>query len=290
MRKKSPRKKEEYLMAVEHNFARGDILRRVLERTGIASKQPLNLRRGGLDQTQGAELLRKLRGYSQNAALLSSKLDDLIELRERQDEPPRIQSWRPIKRYREHKALEEWVKARPPSAGITQEQVEKEYPENLAEKRAFRKGTAIGAGVGAVGGGTAGFLSGKGLPHPLRHVRTAWAGVAGAGVGAVAGRVIGGLPYSTKRIKEHTEALQSLHKSMKGAGTVSPKSLRSTVPKVVFIQNNDDTNFLTVDAVVGLSSWPQKILPGTGIVLRPPNGTIYAKANAAPVNAWIVAG
>lgn len=66
-------------MAVEHNFARGDILRKVLERTGIEAKRPLNLRRGALDQTHGAELLRKLRGYSQNARLLSSKLDSLIK-------------------------------------------------------------------------------------------------------------------------------------------------------------------------------------------------------------------
>lgn len=67
-------------MAAEHNFARGDILRKVLERTGIEAKRPLNLRRGAFDQTHGAELLRKLRGYSQNARLLSAKLDELIEL------------------------------------------------------------------------------------------------------------------------------------------------------------------------------------------------------------------
>lgn len=75
-----------------------------------------------------------------------------------------------------------------------------------------------------------------------------------------------------------------------GSTTAAAIALGVPSPKVVFIQNLDDTNFLTVDAIVGLSSWPQKILPGTGVVLRPPNGTIYAKANAAPVNAWIVAG
>lgn len=61
--------------------SRGDILRKVLERTGITAGRPLNLRRGGVDASHGAELLRKLRGFSRNAALLSSKLDNLIEFK-----------------------------------------------------------------------------------------------------------------------------------------------------------------------------------------------------------------
>jgi hypothetical protein len=217
-------------MAVEHNFARGDILRKVLERTNITAGRPLNLKRGGLDASHSAALLRKLRGFSRNTALLSAKLDDLIELREKQDQPPRIESWNPIKRYREHKALEKWIEAKPPSAGITSEQLEKEYPENLAEKRAFRRGTIIGAGAGGLGGGAIGALSSKGLPGPIRAIKAAHLGAIGTGVGALAGRVIGGLPYSKKRFKEHEKALKSLHESMLGPGAVSPKSLRSPVP------------------------------------------------------------
>jgi hypothetical protein len=68
-------------MAEEHNFARGDILRKVLERTGITAGRPLNLKRGAMDASHGAALLRKLRGLSQNAALLSAKLDDVIEFK-----------------------------------------------------------------------------------------------------------------------------------------------------------------------------------------------------------------
>jgi hypothetical protein len=63
-----------------------------------------------------------------------------------------------------------------------------------------------------------------------------------------------------------------------------------TDPAVLYIQNNDPTNFVTVDAVTGLSAWPQKILPGTAVVLRPANTTLFAKADTAPVNVWIVAG
>ena len=63
-----------------------------------------------------------------------------------------------------------------------------------------------------------------------------------------------------------------------------------TAPKVVFIQNNDPDNPLTVDHVSSLDAWPQVIPPGTGILLRPPNGIIFGKATSAPVNAWIVAG
>lgn len=75
-------------MAVEHNFARGDILRKVLDRAGLVAKRPLNLIRGGADQAAGAELLRRARLFSQHAAMLSSKLDDLIEFKEDEKQPP----------------------------------------------------------------------------------------------------------------------------------------------------------------------------------------------------------
>lgn len=75
-----------------------------------------------------------------------------------------------------------------------------------------------------------------------------------------------------------------------GSTTAASLGLDVPSPKTVYIQNLDDTNFVTVDAVAGLTGWPQKLLPGTGVVLRPPNGTIYAKADSAPVNIWIVAG
>lgn len=60
-------------------------------------------------------------------------------------------------------------------------------------------------------------------------------------------------------------------------------------PVFVFVKNLDDTNFLTIDAVNTLDSFPQVILPGMGILLRPSTGTIYAKGDTAPVKAWVVA-
>lgn len=62
------------------------------------------------------------------------------------------------------------------------------------------------------------------------------------------------------------------------------------IPKVLYIQNNDPDNFVQVDNVAALNGWPQKILPGTGILLRPTAATVYAKADTAPVPLWIVAG
>ena len=72
------------------------------------------------------------------------------------------------------------------------------------------------------------------------------------------------------------------------AATISILGL--TDPSVVYIKNLDTTNFITVDAVVGLSAWPQKLLPGQAINLLPTGGTIYAKADTAPCQAWVVAG
>lgn len=84
-----------------------------------------------------------------------------------------------------------------------------------------------------------------------------------------------------------------------GSTTAAAISLGAgiTNPKFVYIQNLDPGtytptpgNFVTVDAVVGLTAWPQKIIPGTAAILRPLNATIYAKADTAPVKVWIVAG
>jgi hypothetical protein len=61
-------------------------------------------------------------------------------------------------------------------------------------------------------------------------------------------------------------------------------------PTVVYIKNLDTTNYIQVDAVAALTSFPQTIHAGQSILLLPNTGTIYAKANGAPVQAWIVTG
>lgn len=72
--------------------------------------------------------------------------------------------------------------------------------------------------------------------------------------------------------------------------TAGAVTLGVSNPKVVFIQNNDPSNYVEVDNVAGMTGWPQRIVPGAGILLRPPNGTLYAKAHNDPVEIWIVTG
>lgn len=60
-------------------------------------------------------------------------------------------------------------------------------------------------------------------------------------------------------------------------------------PIFVFVKNLDPVNFLTVDSISSLDKFPQIILPGMGVLLRPATGTIYAKGDTAAVKAWIVA-
>ncbi len=61
------------------------------------------------------------------------------------------------------------------------------------------------------------------------------------------------------------------------------------LPQFVFVKNLDETNYVQIDANNSFNGFPQKLLPGQGIFLTPQTGTIYAKANTAPVLLWVVA-
>jgi len=63
-----------------------------------------------------------------------------------------------------------------------------------------------------------------------------------------------------------------------------------TNPSALLVINLDTTNFLTVDSAVTLDKFPQKLTPGAGVLLLPESGTVYAKADTAPCQAWVVAG
>lgn len=63
-----------------------------------------------------------------------------------------------------------------------------------------------------------------------------------------------------------------------------------TNPSVVLVINLDTTNYISVDSVDTLDNFPQKLTPGAGVLLLPETGTIYAKADTAPCQAWVVAG
>ena len=56
-----------------------------------------------------------------------------------------------------------------------------------------------------------------------------------------------------------------------------------TTPQLLFIKNLDANNYVQIDANNSFNGFPQKLLPGQGILLTPQTGTIYAKANVAAV-------
>ncbi len=60
-------------------------------------------------------------------------------------------------------------------------------------------------------------------------------------------------------------------------------------PAIVFVKNTDSTNFVQIDSISTMVNFPQTLLPGQSVVLLPATGTIYAKADTAPCNCWVVA-
>lgn len=56
----------------------------------------------------------------------------------------------------------------------------------------------------------------------------------------------------------------------------------------LLVKNLDPVNFIQVDAANNFALFPQKILPGEMIALRPQTTTIYAKADTAQCTAQII--
>lgn len=52
-------------------------------------------------------------------------------------------------------------------------------------------------------------------------------------------------------------------------------------PGVVLFVNLDATNYVEVDSANTFDKFPQKLMPGDSILLRPQTGNIYARANTA---------
>lgn len=84
-----------------------------------------------------------------------------------------------------------------------------------------------------------------------------------------------------------TELLGNIQIIATSATTVNVGSLASL--GALFIQNLDATNFVEVDDVNTFDDFPQKILPGGWIMLRPQTTTIYAKADTAECRVKVVA-
>lgn len=60
-------------------------------------------------------------------------------------------------------------------------------------------------------------------------------------------------------------------------------------PQLVLIVNLDTANYIEVDSVAGMTSFPQKVTYGDFILLKPQTASIYAKANTASVRILKVA-
>ena len=58
----------------------------------------------------------------------------------------------------------------------------------------------------------------------------------------------------------------------------------------LWIKNTDATNYVEVDSATTFDKFPQKILPGEAILLKPETATIYAKAHTASVIVETVCG
>lgn len=58
----------------------------------------------------------------------------------------------------------------------------------------------------------------------------------------------------------------------------------------LWIKNTDATNYVEVDSASTFDKFPQKILPGEAIMLKPETTTIYAKAHTSAVLVEVVAG
>lgn len=57
----------------------------------------------------------------------------------------------------------------------------------------------------------------------------------------------------------------------------------------VILKNNDASNFVEVDAANTFDKFPQKILPGEFILMKPETSTIYAKADTAACELLVLA-
>lgn len=155
---------------------------------------------------------------------LISKLNRLISF----DQAPTVDSWNPIKRHRQHKALQQWVDERPPSAGITSSQLSRKYPRNYESERLQKKGAAIGAGAG-LGAGLVAAAVGRKTDPLTRALRGITVGAYAVPFATVAGAGIADHKGISKRMGEFNKAHQTLMKELHN-DTVPRSSLKLGAP------------------------------------------------------------
>lgn len=61
------------------------------------------------------------------------------------------------------------------------------------------------------------------------------------------------------------------------------------VPPVLLVKNLDATNYVEIDSASTFDKFPQKLLAGTFVLLRPQTATIYLRANTLAVQVYFEA-
>ena len=152
-----------------------------------------------------------------NIHKLSVLLDDLVI----NFQAPTVDSWNPFKRRRQHEALQKWVNERPPSAGITGEELEKQYPGHPHRTRHIVGGVA-GTIAGAAGG--AAVASKLKSPHFIGHLVGG-----GAFLGGAAGTFASDPKHYVQDIKGHIADMERIDSAFKNQ-SVPVRSVKTPVP------------------------------------------------------------
>lgn len=79
--------------------------------------------------------------------------------------------------------------------------------------------------------------------------------------------------------------------NIQNVGTTAEAVVLGDISTIGFllIKNLDDTNFVEIDAANTFDKFPQKLLAGDFVLLKPQTTTIYAKANTAACNLLVQA-
>lgn len=201
---------------------------------------------------------------------LSTKLDDIINFKTN-DTPPETGSWNPFKAHRQNKELKKWVSERPPSAGVTGEQLEKQYPGHPGRTRHLT-GAVIGSTLGSVGAVLA--------THKLRLGGTAQdlSKYYGAAVGGAAGFFASDPKHFLKTVREHRADKAHLRSVFKDE-SVDAKSISTRTPittshrEVTRELKKQNVGFLKRNAI-GLATFPIRHSTNAAFLPEGPSGII----------------
>jgi len=84
---------------------------------------------------------------------------------------------------------------------------------------------------------------------------------------------------------------QESNQTVQSVGTSAEALVLGEVSTIGYtlVMNLDATNYVEIDNEAGMAGWPQKLLAGDFILLKPQAATIYGKANTAACNVLVAA-